>query len=129
MSWRGRIGLGEGKGKGIPTPLEGRPAAEDRKVVVGLGAAILGFTLLLALVGCSNESEEERRAAEAANIEDADVLRYSLWFGTERYYRDHIYELRKTRLELRGIKEELKRFNDREEAKAAVAAYIGNEEE
>ncbi|MBF2761433.1 MAG: hypothetical protein ISN28_14445 [Ectothiorhodospiraceae bacterium AqS1] len=45
-------------------------------------------------------------------------MRYSLVFGVERYYRDHIYELRKTRLELRGIKEELQRLNDNLEGAA-----------
>ena len=78
---------------------------------IAVAAVLLLLSLLLA--GCSsNENEAERQAAEDAGVEDADVMRYSLWLGVERYYRDHIYELRKTRLELRGIKEELQRLND-----------------
>ena len=82
-----------------------------------LATALLFFSLLAA--GCgSNESDDERRAAAEAGVEDADVMRYSLWLGVERYYRDHIYEMRKTRLELRGIKEELQRLNDNLEGAA-----------
>ncbi|MBF2735827.1 MAG: hypothetical protein ISN26_07145 [Betaproteobacteria bacterium AqS2] len=84
-----------------------------------IAAALLSLSLLAA--GCgSNESEEERLAAEEAGLEDAGVMRYSLVFGVERYYRDHIYELRKTRLELRGIKEELQRLNDNLEGASAA---------